>query len=571
MGLFALALFSPKGDHTATGGKKKRKGSAQMKHVRDSMQAKNPQTESLRKSQLLRPRVFSENSKQSQSYDLSSYLMFTDDPEVEEILTVLTDDTSRSTSVLSQGQERLIRFDFDPSVSFDLGINPTHEKMEEQGPQEASEPVVVRLDVAESEVTNSIAFGRETRGFRNMKKTRSQSRFKFSPHNQFLSEKYDAKRIERELALLDSPAENDTKAFFTRKPLHLHVENHEEDEFSAHLTLGEIATLDEFSAITGDGTLPEKMRSGRFDRSSSFRVPNPHEVSNTHYSRQHSSNLIQANHLQNTGNGTNQIAGDILTEDTLSVNNALAVERFISAPRLCKGTREVPSIIGVATFDGEDNDEENEFENFDTDYTGVFRLKDNTKSKKSEQASEAKSKQSQEEEKFKRVWNHIAQLPQIEKLLVNDFDEGVGSKKSYGSPVGVEQFDVKRPWRKRGTTPETNENSRTLIDEGILIEKLKSRVHKILSCATMPTHINVEDDKIQIQRVPSRQSHALRKIKSRRRIIEASYSKDEGTEQTSFRTFATGTSSVAKLKERLRHIESNMKGGNVHIIPIVVQ
>lgn len=571
---FALTLFSPKGDHAENTRRKKRKGNVPMRRSKvahaSHVPERVPTQAAKRQSQgsIFRRKSRADKFNRDESYDLSAYLMFHDDPDAEEVVTALTEATTRLATAPTEDEERLIRFDFDPSASFDLGISPSKSAVGENY-QQAPEPVFLLVDVAESEVTNSLAFGRDTIDSKN---PRSRNKFKFNPHNQYLSGRYDAKRIERGLALLDAAPENDNQALPTRKPLHAEIED-PEGEMSIIFSIDEGISVEEFSVIPG-----LKQRSVKFKRHAKA-------VGNRADLQEQDSGVYIPGQNQHPNEDLQQpqfskhLSCVILSEDSLSVNNTFAVERFISAPRLCKGTKDVPSVVNVISFDDENNEDlimlGTSHDETHADSRNSFRSNVISGSKKNLQPSnKVDSKKRQKDQDFKRVWNHIAQLPNIEQLLTDDlnFDEGVGSRRSFGSPVGIEQFDERRPWRK----PDKDPQLASINQEEALIDELKSRVQNILSQA-IPTDINMDKKNIVFEKDGfqtsslsnfSSNNNTLNKIKSRRRIIEATHSKDDGCE-TSFRSVKTGASSVVKLKERLRQIESSVTGEKIYIIPLL--
>ena len=176
---FALTLFSPKGDHAENTRRKKRKGNVPMRRSKvahaSHVPERVPTQAAKRQSQgsIFRRKSRADKFNRDESYDLSASLMFHDDPDAEEVVTALTEATTRLATAPTEDEERLIRFDFDPSATFDLGISPSKSAVGENY-QQAPEPVFLLVDVAESEVTNSLAFGRDTIDSKN---PRSRNKF----------------------------------------------------------------------------------------------------------------------------------------------------------------------------------------------------------------------------------------------------------------------------------------------------------------------------------------------------------------------------------------------------------
>lgn len=515
---------------------------------------------------------------QDEAYDLSAYFLFEDDPDADDLMTHMTQDSIGLDTLPAEDEGRLIRFEFDPSASFGLDINSKSITAE-------NGPIQLQVDIAESLVANSKVFrekGPDSLQLHKKSLVRTR-KLKPNPHNQYLSTRYDARSIEQGLELFDTPPENDSKVYAKKKkPLHLDVEIDDcESEVSISLALAvdEGLSIEGYSlirGIEGDYNNDQKQQ----NRKSKYTSMANLSRSYSNFSGKRSNS--EDHHFINDTKGHMQplvqkqsSEGSGVPEDELSVNNALAVERFISAPRLCKGTKTVPSVISF----------EEESENFI-----LLARKQEDKRPESKKISMSGSKSSHLDSKrvvenrdLNRVLNHIAQLPNIDTVLADLFDEGgrsrksFGSRKSFSSPVGVDQFNEKRPWRiptksiESDTEPQLDSNFEFIHqfnENEALIGELKSRVQSILSRA-VPTDINVKKkslccpSSVNVPTPSSINPKSLEKIKSRRRIIEAAYSLDEGMgHMNSSRSVTTARSSysVVKLKERLRQIESSMGG-----------
>lgn len=615
-----LQIFTPKGDQIGMKKHKyKQKRTRPAKHKEADLPQQLPVpsfTKHPQHNNIFRKKAYDGKFSREESYDLSTYFLFRDDPDAPELLTVRTECTAKSTAApISDSDEHFIMFDFDPAVSFDLGIRNNSGKFSDEN---FPPPVLSKPDRVESEVTNSLAFVRETEDLQSSKKdsnkkSRPGSRFKFSPHNQYLSEHYDADRIQQALELLETPPENDTPVHRKRRPLHKEIFDDldisiDDAQLSIDFAVEEEHSIDGFSLL-------HLKKNVRFDtqhpqhrsKELSRNPPNDQEtqdsnalktidkVKYTVQKRSCSSFALDEDQgsdvyipLRNHAPSeimsvpNNQFSDVDFSDDNLSVNNALAVERFISAPRLCKGTKDVPSSIQVLSFDDGDQDFIVSPKSVDSKLS--LNIIPSSESQAVCQTPKRRSRRRKNDDDVKswnRVKNHIAQLPSIQILLSDDFEDPLptgpiaGSRKSYGSPTGVDQFDERRPWRKPTIALEIDMGTEQLtsINEEKVIHQLKSQVRNILS--SIPTDINIEKSNRTSYRGGTRISSpnielgndSISKIKSRRRNIEAIYSNDSF--EPSLRSEST-RSSIFLLKEKLRQIESGVSESKFHVVRHVV-
>jgi hypothetical protein len=526
------------------------------------------------------------------SYDLSAFFMFRDDPDAVDTLS--TEDISKATTSYSKAmiQDHVIRLDFDPAISFDLGLDG-HESSA-AAENYLREPIFFRHESSASVVTTSFALERgnvESRGgdilnaklFDLRQKISAKSSRK-NPHNEYIADRYNTDRIQHGLDLLDMPPENDNPGLVKRIPLH------KENSYIESWTEGGIsldAAVDKGSTIAGYSlrldfdnkpiggsdfeAVPSILTNEKNHVSFAYQMPElkmPQRSTPESNDEQNSDGYILQQEKQDPGvyipakasilkkdgrypDVTWQPNKIFLVDDALSINNTLAVERFISAPRLCKGTKAVPSIVTVERTDDDDSILFSSPHVHDAiiEKESVFRPKE-------------------EDNDWKRVKSHMDQLPYIMKDLSGESEgntlNGANSRgQSFGSPVGVEQFDKKRPWRKSNVILEIQEEA-NISKEEELIHQLKSRVERLISEA-IPTDINIDKHNILLNGVAhSAHSSSVNELKTRLRRIQATHSKEETCDDTS-RTHT----SVSQIKARLRLIERDAgNGSNIVIVPV---
>lgn len=542
-----------------------------------------------------------ENMNPEESYDLSAFFTFSDDPDAD-VSTVGTGGTTRVSSPKSAPEveaeaDLLIRFDFDPAVSLGLGLCTHHEQASESytGP----EPVFFRPEGVQSVITTSMAptrgIGRqqsalikadlrETALANKLSRTRkhyAKRKLKLNPHNEHLAGIYDASRIERALEMLNAIPENDATFLKRRKPLHQEIEiEYEEAEMSLDLAFDGGTTVAGYSVrpelrVTQQPNLPlehvQELKVVDPQAEDAFDLVSPIEAEDQDVDVY----IPPTEKLTGTFKPfdtlllEDKLSATRSFDDALSVNNTFAVKRFISAPRLCEGTKGVPSIISVSSIDSDNDDYivfSAEAKTPAQEKKAVLRSKSPQESKvllPSASAGDSKSRSSKKASD-RRVKNHIAQLSNVLISLSNDSDDSpsagvAGSRNSFGSPNGVDQLDARKPWRKPTTILENEASD----PEEELILHLKARVRKLIAAA-LPTIIEIDKNNIDLDRA---HSYAL---KAHLRNIEAVYFKDDG--ERTVRSAAAGSSiqSIQKLKARMRQIESNIGGAKMSILPVPV-
>lgn len=519
------------------------------------------------------------------SYDLSAFFTFRDDPDSLEVDTLSTEDISRSTTPYSMPsqQDQLIRFDFDHDASFDLGLTSHGTAAAENY---LPHSIFFKPDTA-SEVTTSFALGRgdtimtgkvnilEKKLLHLRKKITSKSSRK-NPHNEYIADRYNTDRIQRELDMLDMPPENDATGPVKTKSLHKgtdHFEVGTEGAMSMDIAVDDTSTIAGYSlrvefagGSDSEVVLNTQLKSEENHVSFVPHIPvlkspkqstskniksilvkrNESEIrdnTGVYIPHEDLSILAEASNLHDGRypHVMSQPNRQIPEDDALSINNALAVKRFISAPRLCEGTKAVPSVVIV--------------ERTDHDYIAFAPSKHDASSYK-----ESVFQPKEEDKDWKRVKSHMDQLPYIMKLSSAESEgntlNGTNSRgQSFSSPVGVDQFNERRPWRKPHIILETQAN---ISKEEELIRQLKSRVEMLISQA-IPTDINIDKRNIVLDRAtlvkPSARGYnthnpSVKELKSRLRRIEATHSKEENCEH-----IAHTHSSILKIKARLRKIE----------------
>lgn len=585
------------------------------------------------------------------SYDLGVYFLFRDDPDAR---TNATEDTSmsRATTPFSKpsDQEQMIRFDFDPAASFDLGLerlglNP--------------EPICF-THATSSLLTTSLALGKGDvvsernileKKLNDLKKEISIKSLKQNPHNEYIADHYDADRLRHDLEVLDALPDNDDRGK-NRKKKALH-KNIELFDFDVSMDIAVDLAIDDGSTIAGyslakskesnrvffapqipelkgleqpatdkvhDGikvkdkidvdktqSIKEKIKFevhawNPFDEDSEVDVPAPENEEQDHEvyitaepirpeEEQDPEVYVPAEPSQPEDKRSTDFSRKseerMTVDDELSINNALAVDRFISAPRLCKGTKAVPTLVTV--------------ESTDDDFIAFYQRYD-TKTLNKDSAFQPKEEDTDDKD-WSRVKSHMDQLPFLTEVpsseSENKFSAAASRVQSFGSPIGVEHFDEKRPWRNPKIILKTHNEETDLSKEEELIRRLKSRVQRLISEA-IPTNINIDKNRIVLESVTftnrpftsgsinelkrhlrgieathsrSRHDehiihphHSIEELKSRLRGIEATrtHSREENREHA-----AHPESSLSKIKSRLRNIENDFgRGGKMYILPL---
>ena len=618
-------LFSPQREGR---GVKHKTGTTSRKH--DRLRSSSAALQNTYQKQIPILRQKKHDDFDDQSYDLSVYFMFRDDPDAN---TDATESTvmSRATTPFSKpsDQERMIRFDFDPAVSYDLGLQRPGD-----GINHVPEPIFFRHSTG-SLLTTSLALGKgDVVSERNilekklddLKKEISSKSLKQNPHNEFIAKHYNADRIRHELEMLDTLPDIDTRdKKRKKKALHKNIELF---DFDASLDIAIDLAIDDGSTIAGYSLDPdfkrmpsrdmnseahrvsfaphipelkgleqpatEKVQIKRggndeikvkdkidvdkvqsmkeklkfevhawnpFDEDSEVDVPAvekqehdpevyiPKEPSPTE-AEQNPEGYVPGEPSSPKDKQSTEFSRKneerMTVDDELSINNALAVDRFISAPRLCKGTQTVPSIVTV--------------ESTDDDSFTFYSLHD-TKILNKDSVSRPKEEDTEEKD-WSRVKSHMNQLPFLtEAESENKFSASASRVQSYGSPFGVEQFDEKRPWRKPDIILKTLNEETNLSQEVELIRLLKSHVERLITEA-VPTNINFDKHQIGLKSATVRNrplnsrgqeayNSSINELRGRLRGIEATHSTSRSNEYIIHTHY-----SIEELKSRLRGIEA---------------
>jgi hypothetical protein len=568
-----------------------------------------------------------------QSYDLSVYFMFRDDPDAK---TDATESTvmSRATTPFSKppDQQQMIRFDFDPAVSFDLGLQRPGDAMK-HGP----EPIFFRHSTG-SLLTTSLALGKgdvvsESNIFQkkldDLKMEISSKALKQNPHNEFMAKYYDADRIRHELEMLDKlPDHDDRDKKRKKKALHNNIEIFDFDvsvDIAVDLAIDDGSTIAGYSLGAGFERMPSKVIKSEAHRVSfaphipelkgleqlatekvqtkqggivEIKVQDKIDVDKVQSMKEklkfevHAWNpfdddpevdvlaaekqvqdpevYIPAESIQPEEEQDPEVYVPVepsqrkdkqstefsrkpeermTVDDELSVNNALAVDRFISAPRLCKGTKSVPSIVTVESYDDDSFTFYSHYDTKSSNKDSVFRPK--------EEDTEVKD--------WSRVKSHMDQLPFLTEVpsagSENKFSASASRVQSYGSPIGVEHFDDKRPWRKPNIILKTHNEETNLSEEVELIRLLKSQVQRLIFEA-IPTNINFDKHQIGLKSATFRNrplnsrtqevyNPSINELKRRLRGIEATHSTSKSNDH-----IIHTHHSIEELKSRLRGIEA---------------
>lgn len=528
------------------------------------------------------------------SYDLSAYFMFNDDPTGgEDVLTSTTMSLTRHETArgpLHHQQEEQVKFEFDPDVSFDLGISPVDSED-------------FRLDKAQQEASSGLVL--ENQGGDRKTNGRLGNHLKVNPHNKYLESHYDAVRIQKGLAMIDNIYCNDKEiprrrrgrtTQTTRREIHEPVLEEEcqlpielaVDEGSeiAGFSLRPSAPLD--SPVVKNGkhrvTFVEPSQENTARHSIHNQVPsNPvldHSLPRP--SKQDMEAYVPPSNIKILGHPSRKdIDGhtDIEKDDDLSITNALAVDRFISAPRLCKGTKSIPSLVCVEPI--KDNDRDfillSQDPIKDRNMNGVLSIfrpttafssaTSTTYAADQSFSNSEKSFHDQDGKAWNRVKQHLEQLPFVmyvpsdwsEEITSAGSSHSIGSRRSLNSPTGINEFDERRPWRK-GINKGNGKSSYHSSKEKDLIRRLKYQIKMLLSQATSfedSITEHVAREKSSIREALSAANSPVHRLKSRLRIIEATYSSEEkhGVRDQS-------DMSVEKLKARLRKIELDFGKGS---------
>ncbi|GFH59049.1 predicted protein [Chaetoceros tenuissimus] len=231
----------------------------------------------------------------------------------------------------------------------------------------------------------------------------------------------------------------------------------------------------------------------------------------------------------------------MMRDDPLSVHNILATlsDKFISAPRLCKGSKAIPTIIFVQ------NEQEDEHQS-QVENEGPIP----SSRQKSSNADRIK-------------WNQISNvtsLPVEEKILRPDTVGGSSALHgaSNKSPVGVEELTENRPWRKPKVTLKTVRDDEDTIEERELIRQLQSRVRAIIEGA-IPNNISIDKNNITLDKAAFPVSSSLAKIKAKKRGLESAHSR--GMSRLASRSPHTSDLDTLRLRRRQIEAEAEARHG----------
>jgi hypothetical protein len=510
------------------------------------------------------------------SYDLSAYFMFNDDPTGgEDVLTSTNmswtkEETSRV--ALHHQQEKQIKFEFDPDVSFDLGISPVDGKD------------ISSINKADQETSSRLDLEKQNGAKVNRRLTKP---LKVNPHNKYLERHYDADRIQKGLGMMDSVLCNNKETPKRRRGISTTERKFGEEILEEEYQLPIELAVDEGSDIAGFSLRPSPPFDSPVVENSKHRVTfvQP-DQDNTALDIMDDRASRDTKRLHRNGHTLEQpvlkdLDGEthVKEDDELSINNPLAVERFISAPRLCKSTKSIPTLICVESMKENDNDfalsaqDPYKVRNTD-DVSSIFRPTTAFSSASTAYAanqsfsSTEKSIQNPDDKGWNRIKQHLDQLPFVtyvpsvwpEEILSAGSSHSIGSRRSLYSPTGVNDFDDRRPWRNGNDKKGSGKSTFRASKEEELIRRLKYQIKMLLSQAHLIEDSftgDIVQEKSSIGGVGCTKVTPVHILKSRLRHIEASYSSEE-----KYGARDQSDTSVEKLKVRLRRIEHDYGKGN---------
>lgn len=585
--------------------------------------------------------IFRDNNNTAvtrQPIDLGTFLTAKEDPHphapdlVTKMTEALTRDASSTGDPNGDEPQSIIRFVFSPEACFRLGID-----------RQQKENHTITIDADQSEITMSARSP-----LRQISRRRAipEKRKIQNPHNEYLSKRFDAKRIEADLEDFTF-GENDAKDIYVKEPLHLHQDFQfyeievpvnqavdggttvagfsedlsqlsdqlptsvkpsktskrltgnknapaENEEFSVHAPSVMEPEAPVYSAAAEPPTLPlhveipnagsdkpidlesesdsQLMVGSVYSKDPQAAPVHSKPVKKT-YEFEYDNDfvlhapdeIILSGSLVSAASGHAEFIPD---DDNLSVNNTFAVGRFISAPRLCGGTKGLPAIIEVREAEIEDDES--------------LDCSDDQDIKESNNQTIFRSKSSvTESEKCKQ------QTPQMMAEAVTPYDASNPSHFSQIQDASEQAFGNSTPDEPK--TPRTKNYSSQeqrvgtpLLGSGTSCYAPCDIPQMVSACSVFSyqnsrcssrghSHLSpvaVEDFN---ERRPLHQANSpkngfdysgssLHEIKSRLRALETLHSKDNITRDGS-------RSSIHDIKANLRRIVADIDDTNLIIIP----
>lgn len=349
-----------------------------------------------------------------------------------------------------------------------------------------------------------------------------------NPHDELLSIHYDRKRIE---SMLDEvyPCENDSVESFGRSPLHEII-----DDFSVEAQIKE--------NIDAEDNWTSYQRYHSVDISN--RVSTPKE------------DRIDAKDVKEPIlHDSEQLRTFLNDDDDRSINNAIATKNFVSAPRLLEATKSVPSVVQVRRPN-------NDKSSTSMKYVSTARFKaigDYSVSRPRDASYEITS---------------VSSCGFNNKFIVDDKSRisssycSTSTPWSRNSPVGVDHFDERRPWRKSKsrlyTAVKPNYEENFIHDNEEVIARLKSQVGNIISENSLQKRLscNLFQDLVHPRNIIGSDLAKINSIKARRREIEIQRVPSSSSRCTSSMSKRAEKErpcndlTIQELKTRLRRIES---------------
>ncbi len=268
-----------------------------IQHFRQASQAATPITEILSRSS---HNEGDDNGSSPSDSEMSSMLYEDYSLGIDTRKSWLATSTSAITTSNSHTPGRNIQLDFAPTVSYELWVDADVQR--EHGRVGEGNPHLYRPSQSQSQSRQ--------RNPRIRQRPQTASTANQNPYDAFLSEKYDRQRIEQNLERLLFGSDTDIYSFtYTDRDDHDSV-----DSFSRRFPLHQ----------------EEISKGGRDD----------------------SIGVVEKIVEEETYTFEN--------EDIRSVNNAIATRNLISAPRLLEGTKNIPSMIKIETFDDDDDNNDND-------------------------------------------------------------------------------------------------------------------------------------------------------------------------------------------------------------------
>lgn len=412
------------------------------------------------------------------------------------------DSVTFKSSCLSSSVDSEIIVDYTPEISLDLGIERKSHMKKQFTNQNPS-------------ISGKIS-GHRSRRLRVKSDTPN-------PHDELISMHYDRDRIE---SLLDNayPSENDSVETFGRLPLHEVIDDfsveaqNTEDSWTSYQRYH---SVDVVGMSNRASTLEEKGIDPQYAR------PPLHD------SEQH--RTFQSD------------------DDDRSINNAIATKNFVSAPRLLESTKSIPSAVQVQIPDNDEN-------NTSVKYLSTASSKaigDFSVSRPRDPITSGNS------------WGFETKYIDDDKTRMSSSycSNSTPWSRNYStrSPIGVDNFDERRPWRKSKsriyTAVKPNYEDNFIHDNEEVIARLKFKVGNIISENSVRKRLSSELLQKSLDSVHPTCGRKINSIKARRREIELQRvpSSSHGASvvlKSTEKERSHDHLKIQELKTRLRRIES---------------